>query len=93
IYYLPPCQAVVVATQKDDRLFVADVLSQRPITFEQLAAALPFAGVRTVAFGFSPDWLGVTPTWTPNNMQTDPFFVRGDCALPEKFCFPTTSTT
>ena len=93
IYYLPQCQAVVVATQKGDRLFVADVLSQRAITFEEIAAELPFCDVKKVAFGFSPDWLGITPTWTPTNMQTDPFFVRGSYPLPEKFCFPVTSMT
>jgi len=93
IYYLPNCKAVVIAAQKGNRLFVADVIAGQLLTFDDLAAELPFTGIHAVEFGFCPDWLGVSPTWKPADMKTDPFFIKGEWKLPEKFCFPLTSTT
>ena len=93
IYYLPHCKAIVVAVKKDERLFIADIIAGQPTTFDELAAELPFTGICTVEFGFCPDWLNVLPIWRPTDMKTDPFFIRGDWILPEKLCFPITSTT
>ena len=93
IYYLPHSKVIVIATKKGDRLFIADIIAQQPLTFDTLAAELPFTGIHTIAFGFNPDWLGISPTWKPTNMKTDPFFIKGDWKLPEKFCIPITSTT
>jgi len=93
IYHLPGCGAIVIAKQKGDKLTLVDVIATVPITFEKLAAELPFAGIRTVQFGFNPDWLGVSPTWTPNNMTENPFFIKGEWDLPQHFIFPKTSET
>ena len=93
IYYLPGCDALIVAMQKDDSLFLADVVTQKPITFDELIRELPFKGVKLVEFGFCPDWLGVNPCWEPTDGSEDPFFVMGDWKLPEVFCFPVMSVT
>jgi len=93
IYHLPNCGAIVVAQQKDDVLFLADVIAESPVSFIELAAELPFYNVRHVQFGFCPDWLGITPTWIPTDQNKDPFFIKGNLQMPEKFCIPVTSMT
>jgi len=93
IYYLPGCEALVVAMQEDDTLFLAHVITKKPIIFDELVRELPFCGVKYVEFGFCPDWLGVTPDWELVNGDEEPFFVRGDWNLPETFCFPVMSVT
>jgi len=93
IYYLPDCGAVVVAEQESDRLFLADVITKQPIAFETLRKELPFTGVKYVEFGFCPDWLGIEPCWEPVDAEKEPFFIRGDWTLPDKFRFPVMSVT
>jgi GNAT superfamily N-acetyltransferase len=93
IYYLPECRAIVVAEQDGNRLFVADVITPRPITFDEIRREMPFAGIHTVEFGFCPDWLGVDAEWIPENMEKNPYFVRGDWTLPQNFRFPAMSET
>jgi len=93
IYYLPSLDVVVIAEQDGNRLFLADVIAKKPVAFELLKQALPFEGIETVAFGFCPDWLDVTPTWTPLSMKEEPFFIRGDWRLPENYRFPAMSET
>jgi len=93
IYHLPHSKAIVIAQQTGSKLFLADVISQNKITLDEILAGLPFTGIDTIEFGFCPDWLSVTPNWTPTDMTHDPFFIRGDWNLPEKFRFPATSET
>ena len=93
IYYLPGCDALVVAAREDDALFLADVITQKPIVFDELLRELPFYGVKHVKFGFNPDRLGISPTWEPANRGEEPFFVKGDWNLPKVFCFPAMSIT
>ena len=93
IYHIPHLNALVIAQQTDSKLFLADVISKNPIILDQVLAALPFTGYDTIEFGFCPDWLGVTPNWTPTDPVRDPFFIRGNWNLPEKFRFPATSET
>ena len=93
IYHLSGCGAIVIAQQNGDKLILVDVIATAPITFAQLAAELPFTGIRTVQFGFNPDWLDVTPTWIPSCMTENPLFVRGNWNLPQHFIFPKTSET
>ncbi len=93
IYRLPRCGAIVVAEQEGDRLTIADVLSAEPIAFNTLRTELPFVGVRNVSFGFCPEWLGVTPDWKPVDSTKEPFFLRGDWKLPDRFLFPVMAET
>ena len=94
IYYLPGLKTVIIAEQKNNRLFLADVITQSTqISFDELIAELPFSGVDTIEFGFCPDWLSVMPNWIPTSMTDDPFFIRGNWNLPNKFRFPLTSET
>ncbi len=93
IYRLPDCGAIVVAEQEGDRLLIADVLSARPIPFDTLRSELPFVGIRTVSFGFCPEWLGVAPDWKPVDGEREPFFVRGTWELPARFVFPLLAET
>jgi GNAT superfamily N-acetyltransferase len=93
IYSLPESGAIVVAAQKGKKLFVADVIAEAPVTFEDIKREMPFTGIRHVEFGFCPDWLGVLPVWKPADINKKPFFIRGDWVLPEKFRFPILSET
>lgn len=92
-YFLPELGVVVIAKQDGDTLFLADVLSEEPISFELLRGALPFQGVRRVEFGFCPDLLGVQPEWETIRGDDEALFVRGDWALPTSFRMPVTSRT
>jgi GNAT superfamily N-acetyltransferase len=93
IYYLQSCDAIAIAEQNGDRLFLADVIAKEPITFDQLVKELPFTGVKCIEFGFCPDWLLVNPDWEPENMDEEPFFIKGNWELPKIFRFPTMSQT
>lgn len=93
IYHLPGCGAIVVAKQKDDALFIADVIADTPVSFDTLQKELPFNGVQSVEFGFCPDWLGVAPEWEPIDATKEPYFIRGDWNLPPNFRFPIMSET
>jgi len=93
IYHLPHLNTVVIAQQTSNNLFLADVISHNKITLDEILATLPCTGIDTIEFGFCPDWLGVTPNWTPTDMASNPFFIRGNWDLPEYFMFPATSET
>ncbi len=93
IYHLPKSDVVVVAEQTDEKLFVADVISDKPLKWSDIAAELPFVGVQRIEFGFCPDWLGVNAAWEPISGDGDPFFIKGSLELPERFIFPITSRT
>lgn len=93
IYYLPKCSAVIVAEQEQGKLFLADVITPEPISFDELKEELPFSGVEYVEFGFCPDWLGVEPCWEPMDGNKEPFFIRGKWDLPDVFRFPAMSAT
>jgi len=93
IYFLPGCGALVVARQKDDKLFIADVITEKPLAFDILCNELPFNGVELVEFGFCPDWLGAVPRWERMDWDREPVFFFGDWELPEIFRFPVLSAT
>jgi hypothetical protein len=93
IFYLPDCEAVIIAEQSGSKLFLVDVITQNRITFNEISKQLPFSGVESVEFGFCPDWLGVTPHWEAVDCDKDPFFVRGNWDLPDRFLFPALSAT
>jgi predicted N-acetyltransferase YhbS len=93
IYHLPDCNAIIITEQNGDRLFLADVIAPEPILFDDLVNELPFKGVEYIEFGFCPDWLGIEPEWIPEDMDENPFFVRGDWDLPEFFRMPVMSQT
>lgn len=93
IYLLPNCEAIVIAEQEGDRLFIADVVTSKPMTFDEIWPELPFTGIRRVTFGFCPDWLNITPEWVPIDMNESPYFIRGEWNLPEKYRFPVLSET
>ncbi len=93
IYDLRDLDAYVLATQTDDKLFLADIISPRPVSFAALTPRLPFHGIRHVEFGFTPDLLDVTPDWTRIDSDDEALFVRGDMPLPARFRMPVTSLT
>ncbi|MCL2372843.1 MAG: GNAT family N-acetyltransferase [Defluviitaleaceae bacterium] len=93
IYYLPKLDAFAIAQQEGDRLFLADVIAKKPVAFQSLVNELPFAGVKAIDFGFCPDWLGLQPTWAPQDMGRELFFVKDDWNLPQQFRFPVLSET
>ena len=93
IYYLPDCGAIVVAEQESERLFIADVIAKLPLAFGALRKELPFTGIEYVEFGFCPDWLGVEPCWEKVDGDKEPFLIRGDWTLPDRFRFPVMSAT
>lgn len=93
IYSLPTLETIIIAQQNDTELFIADIISIKPITFEKIKTELPFRGIEEVEFGFNPDWLEVTPTWEPVDKNEVMFFTKGDLNPPKNFRFPTTSVT
>lgn len=93
IYRLPDCGAIVIAEQQDNRLFIADVIAQKPVSFATIQKELPFSGINLVEFGFCPDWLDIVPEWLPDDMENNPYFIRGDWHLPIKIRFPAVSET
>ncbi len=93
LFYLPGCGAIVIAEQEDNRLFIADVISSKPVAFEQIKLELPFTGVKQIEFGFCPDWLGIAPEWELVNTDEQPYFILGNWQLPGKFRFPAMSET
>lgn len=93
IYRLSDCGVIVVAEQQDDRLFIADVIARKPVSFDTIWRELPFTGINRIEFGFCPDWLDIEPLWVPDDMDKSPYFIRGDWNLPVKFRFPAMSET
>ena len=93
IYHLPKSDAILIAKQDGDRLFIADIVAKAPISFEAMREELPFEGIQVIEFGFCPDWLGIAPDWEPVDMEKSPFFVKGAWNLPTHFRFPATSET
>ena len=93
ICLLPESGAIVIAEQKDDALFIADVIAQTPVSFDTLLKELPFCGVQRVEFGFCPDQLDVSPEWTPTDSTKAPYFTRGEWNMPDNFRFPIMSET
>jgi len=93
IFHLPESGMVIVAYQENNKLFIADVISEKPVTFEKIKAELPFNGIETVEFGFCPDWLDVSPVWEPVPLNEVMFFIKGKWNLPDVFRFPAMSET
>jgi len=93
IYYLPTHDAIIVAQKKDKNLFIADVITNKPIKFEKIKQELPFKDIETIEFGFCPDRLEITPTWEPIDMKEEMLFIKGDWNLPKTFRIPATSIT
>ena len=93
IYQLPDCGAIVIAEQNGGKLFLADVITQKPISIDELVKELPFSGIEVVEFGFCPEWLDVNPRWEQVDWGKEPFFVKGDWNLPDAFRFPSMSAT
>jgi len=93
IYYLPKLDVIIVAYQEENRLFIADVIASKPVTFEEIIIELPFYNIEAIEFGFCPDWLEVTPTWESVPMSDVMFFIRGKWNLPDVFRFPAMSET
>jgi len=93
IYHLPGSDVIIVAYQEANRLFIADVISSKPVIFETILPELPFNGIELVEFGFCPDWLEVVPVWESVSMSDVMFFIKGNWDLPEVFRFPAMSET
>ncbi|MCL2821169.1 MAG: hypothetical protein FWD38_10190 [Oscillospiraceae bacterium] len=88
IYYLPESGVIVVAYQENNRLFIADVIASKPVSFKPIVSELPFNNIETIEFGFCPDWLDVSPVWEPVPMSDLMLFIKGDWNLPDMFRFP-----
>jgi len=93
IYYLPESDVIVVAYQEYNRLFIADVIASKPVSFKSIVSELPFNNIETIEFGFCPDWLDVIPKWEPVPMSDVMFFIKGEWNLPDVFRFPAMSET
>jgi len=93
IYHMPGLDVIVVACREDNRLFIADIISGKPVAFETIKPDLPFNDIDVIEFGFCPDRLDVSPVWEPVPMTDVMFFVKGKWNLPEAFRFPAMSVT
>ncbi|MCL2545055.1 MAG: GNAT family N-acetyltransferase [Clostridia bacterium] len=86
LYEIPECQTLVVASQEGAKLHLHGLFALGPVRWDELAARLPFSGVRRVAFGFTPDALGAPFHW--EDFDGDPLFVRGAACELGDFKFP-----
>lgn len=93
ILSIPALDAVVIASQQHDKLLLHDAIAKSSFPFVELAKHLPFCGVRQIEFGFTPDWLSVSPAWSPITDDDSALFVRGNLPLPDHFRIPVTSVT
>jgi len=93
IYMLQNSNALVIAQQNETKLYIADIISSNPVTFEQIKTELPFKDIEKIEFGFCPDWLEVDPMWKPVDMTEVMLFIKGNWNLPKAFRFPATSET
>jgi GNAT superfamily N-acetyltransferase len=75
IYEIPHLHTLLVARQEGSILELAGVWTCQPLTFMDLAPALAFPGVKTIRFGFQPDWLDVD--YQMVERMDDPLFIRG----------------
>lgn len=82
----------VAAEQCGDTLLLHELLCDRPVDWETLAARLPFRNIRRVEFGFPPDRLGVEFGWEAPP-EPEHLFLRGGWDLPENFCIPAFAVT
>jgi GNAT superfamily N-acetyltransferase len=86
-YKIEELQALLVVERHGDTLNLVDVIAAQPCLFARLAPYLALDGVRTIRFGFNPDWLGLEVDWAPP--AEDPhLFVRGAWDVPEPFTLP-----
>jgi len=93
IYHLPALDVIIVAYEENNRLFIADIIAKKPVTFDLIKPELPFEKTIFIEFGFNPDWLDLTPAWEPVPMTDVMFFIKGSWNLPDTFRFPATSET
>lgn len=59
IYYMPAPDAMAVARQSENVLYIDAFAARGPHSFDEIAACLPFQGIENVIFGFCPDFLGI----------------------------------
>jgi GNAT superfamily N-acetyltransferase len=64
LYHIPSLDVLVVAEtsqlESEGILTLVDVISPGPLAFKDLLPHLIFGWVKTIRFGFNPDWLGVS---------------------------------
>ncbi|MBI4926164.1 MAG: GNAT family N-acetyltransferase [Anaerolineae bacterium] len=87
LYHIPALDCLVIAEQEGETLTLLDVAAARPLSLPALAACLPFAGVRRVRFGFTPDWLVDRTDFADPDPDAN-LFVRGDLDLPAGSSLP-----
>jgi GNAT superfamily N-acetyltransferase len=77
IYEIPDFGVLLVAGQKGERLTVYDIVATRPVTFIQILPCLNFSGVKTIAFGFNPDWLEIDSEFEDYGVNSALFIKNG----------------
>lgn len=92
IYQVPALGVMLAARQEGSVLTLMDVAARQPLSFDQLAPYLGFAGVEEIRFGFNPDWLGIDyDLLGPPPDST--LFVRGNLSLPPGAIIPWAART
>jgi hypothetical protein len=87
LYEIPDLGLLLAVERQGDVLTIFDAAARGPVRFVDLVPALAFPGVRTVRFGFNPDWL-VDPYRLEDYPDTAHLFARGSFNPPEAFIFP-----
>lgn len=85
-YFIPELECLLVAEPRGATLALQELVATRPVAFADLLPCLGFSGVKSIQFGFNPDWLGVEPEWVPR--EKDLLFLRGTLDLPVRYCLP-----
>ena len=93
IYFLPKCNLIMIAKQKNEKLFVADLIAKNSIDFDLLVQNIPFDGIKELEFGFCIDALDTKNNWHELDNDDNPLFIYGNLKLPKNFRFPVMSIT
>ncbi|WP_052339405.1 GNAT family N-acetyltransferase [Gorillibacterium massiliense] len=86
LYELPGLDAMLIAEQRGNVLFIYDIIAAKNISISQVLPLLNFPGADTIEFGFTPDWLEAD--YSMREMELDHPFIRGDFGVNGNFRMP-----
>lgn len=92
IYSIPDHDIVFLAKYDQDTVHVYDILSEKPVSLDQIEAYIRRPETRKICFHFTSDWLGIE--YEPDPWKEDGLYVTGN-ALDgvDPFKFPVTAQT
>lgn len=92
IYHIPEHDIVFLAEYDREKAHVYDILSEKPVSFDLIAAYIRKPQTREICFHFTPDWLGIE--YQPVPWKEDGLYIIGNVLDGvDPFKFPVTAHT